>query len=663
MTRRAGVFGSGPVGPLLLALVLWAGCATPRPSLARAPLPEATGGSGGEADILPALFPDCASPTAFVQAQRGVDMVQRLEALDDWSAVRLGALGPVPPRAAEVLNRKRASFLVAVTREHGVALAEVFALFVLHTSSDLDLEQVLHHLAQDKRLGQTLGRMSVAREQLRQRGLRLANFPDRAERPWRDALRGAREGTGDLLSSTPLLQVDGLVYTTRKAQLPAPYRHALDELETALAKQALTTDHVALGVLDELTFGMPLGLYYLGAGLGQGLSSLTQGEYEQAARELTPAALLVALYAYGKGTQAWAGARGAPRGGTPGLPLLKSRVEELKEVARGLRERLGSDGLEAVARSLRADPEAALLVIEGGEAGAVALYEMRGQVPKARARVTETKSAPPERTRTQVGAAALADEAVDVPREVVDARLLEAEPHVPGARLSGDVAKLEKQLVELEQVPPVGATDHPLWNDYLRYGRERLGDLRSGKKVHKGRELAPPLKWDGYQHMRGLVTRGLAFERHMAKLLRADAALPRAQRRFLRDFHDPRIETYVGVRKPQSGLRFADVLVIERAPPAHQPPRVETFSFKSRDLSKMGEKALTAQMETDAHAAWAYYGQTLDILRPGLKLRVDIQRVRLIYEGGALRPGDSEIVKEAVSAIKNSVPGVEVEIQ
>jgi|GEM_PF-4936211 len=57
--------------------------------------------------------------------------------------------------------------------------------------------------------------------------------------------------------------------------------------------------------------------------------------------------------------------------------------------------------------------------------------------------------------------------------------------------------------------------------------------------------------------------RGLEFERTMVKMLRADAQLPRAERRFLGDFDKPRIETYVGVKKPGTGLRFADVLVIE----------------------------------------------------------------------------------------------------
>ncbi|HYO71820.1 MAG TPA: hypothetical protein VEU33_37660 [Archangium sp.] len=222
---------------------------------------------------------------------------------------------------------------------------------------------------------------------------------------------------------------------------------------------------------------------------------------------------------------------------------------------------------------------------------------------------------------------------------------------------------LEKQLVALEKAPPPGATQHVLWSEYLQYSKGRLADLRQGSASRKGGQLEPPLKWDGYQWMRETFLRGLRFERSRAQLLRDEALLPRAQRHFLQDFDSPRVETYVGVRKPESGLRFSDVLVIEQKPPAAQPPRVETFSFKSRDFSQLNEKAVEAQMKTDAGEALAYYGETLDIVRPGLKLRVQVQCVRLIYEGGALKPRDARLLKRAVTATEKKFPGVEVLFQ
>jgi hypothetical protein len=118
-----------------------------------------------------------------------------------------------------------------------------------------------------------------------------------------------------------------------------------------------------------------------------------------------------------------------------------------------------------------------------------------------------------------------------------------------------------------------------------------------------------------------------------------------------------------------SGLRFADVLVIEQQPPNGRPPRVETFSFKSRDLSGLKGKALGAQMKADAKEALGYYGETLDIRRPSLKhlihggSEVPVPRVRLIYEGGALKTKDVTKLKAAVDETKTAVPGVEVLFQ
>jgi hypothetical protein len=164
--------------------------------------------------------------------------------------------------------------------------------------------------------------------------------------------------------------------------------------------------------------------------------------------------------------------------------------------------------------------------------------------------------------------------------------------------------------------------------------------------------------------MRGTLARGLAFERARVAVLREDAALPRAQRRWLKGFIQPRIEIHVGVSKPGvPGIRFADVLIIEEQPPAGQSPRVETFSFKSRYLAPLQREDLAAQMKIDARAALDYYGGTVDILRPSLKSRVEVQRVRLVYEGGTLLPKEPGRLREAVEAVKKEVKGVEVLVQ
>ncbi|WNG44571.1 hypothetical protein F0U60_11050 [Archangium minus] len=167
------------VGTALLALVAWVllgGCATGYPrgsSLSGFGIHRGSaGGFPGLSSSQEALAPflACTSPAEFIELQHRVDMPRLLEALDDWSAVRLGALGPLRA-GAHVLNRKRAAFLVTATREYGAARAELFALFLVHSAFTNDLHEVL--LARDKHLEETLGRMGAAREALRQRGLNL----------------------------------------------------------------------------------------------------------------------------------------------------------------------------------------------------------------------------------------------------------------------------------------------------------------------------------------------------------------------------------------------------------------------------------------------------------------------------------------------------------
>jgi len=305
---------------------------------------------------------------------------------------------------------------------------------------------------------------------------------------------------------------------------------------------------------------------------------------------------------------------------------------------------------------------------------ALALREARGDVGQAqammsRARPGATGAGAARPTHGTAGAAeragglaSLVDERAGLTREVVEARLALAELEAPGPRLPRDMAVLEKQR-PAPGAPPPGAEGNPRWGEYVTYYEKRVRELQQGKATQA------PLRWAHYEHLWGWFTRGLAFERLMVALLEADAALPRAQRRYLGVFIQPRVLRSVGVRKPESGLRYADVLVIEGGGLAGASPRVETFSFKSRDLSGLKYEPLVAQVIADAREALQKYGGTLDIRRDSLQplLRqgseVPVQRVRLIYEGGDLLPVTADNLKAAMYETKKKVPGVEVLFQ
>ena len=390
--------------------------------------------------------------------------------------------------------------------------------------------------------------------------------------------------------------------------MPPAYQRAVDELTAAVGREHYSPGSVALGGLDHLTFGVPLGFYHLVAGTGHGVQTLAQGHYEQATRELAPAAVLVALYAGGKSARYLAEGRGP--GARARLALPELRLEALKQVAWQLRERLGLEGLAELARYLRGSREAAVFVGAGGEPAAVALYEARGNVARAQAWLSEAKpergGAPEPRPATGKalgGVASLVDEAAGYSAQVVEAKLRQAELEAPGPRLPADVVLLEKLRATLDAPPPGVPEGYSLWSEYVTYRQRRLAELGQGQ-AKQG-----PLRWVAYERMRGAFARGLAFERSMVKVLREDAELPVAQRRWLQGFQQPRIEVHVGVSKPPvPGTRFADVLVIEQQPPAGQPPRVETFSFKSRYLALLRDKELAAQITLDARAALDSYG-------------------------------------------------------
>jgi len=454
-------------------------------------------------------------------------------------------------------------------------------------------------------------------------------------------------------------------FNAKRAHLPPAYRQALDALERELMAERFSPGSVTLGAFDELTFGVPLGFYHLVAGTLQGAGSLAAGEYEQATRELAPAALLVGLYTGGRGAHA---VREASLPGREGmrLPSLKPRLEALKAVAQRLEARLGRGAMGALARHVQASREGALLVAEWGEAGAAALHEAKGNAAKAHAWLAEAKTerAGPTLSRGSAakepaGVAARVREAAGYTREALEAKLRRAELESAGARLPADVTLLKRQQPALDAPPPGVREGSTLWSEYVEYRARRLAELEGGQAT-KG-----PLRWEGYRDMRGLFARGLDFERLMVAQLRADAALPRALRQWLQDFEAPRIETHVGVWKPGTGLRFTDVLVIEERPPPGQPPRVETVSFKSRNLSQMEPDVLKAQLREDAREALSYYGQTLNIRRRSLNpegglTQVQVQRIRLVYEGGDLKPRDLEAWSEAVTKAQSEAKGVEV---
>jgi len=422
-----------------------------------------------------APFLACTSPAEFIELQRDVDMARLVEALDDWSAVRLGSLGPLRS-GADVLNRKRASFLVTTTREYGVARAELFALFLVHSAFTDDLHQVLVILAEDKHLNETLGRMGAVRGALQRRGLNLSGYVDRPERPG-DVARGLADATHEALSTSELRRgALSMKYDAQRAQLPLPYQRVLDEVERAEREAAFSPGNVVLGSFDSVTLGVPLGFYNLIAGTCRGVYSLSQGQYEQGTRELAAAAVLVGLYAGGKGLRALSGgkeATGIGWGRVRRLQVPELGIKGLPEVAERLWERLGGNGMQELARYIQANREAALLVYEGGEAGAVALYEARGNVARAQAWLAEARPGRTGATQTFIP--------------------------IRNAHLAGKKHPLTGVPFDAEGYPDFRAAGVVKVEVKIAYTGTRTGDFAAANKAAGLRETPKGMTWHHHQ--------------------------------------------------------------------------------------------------------------------------------------------------------------------
>ena len=647
-------------------------------------------------DELLAPFLTCTSPGEVLALQQRVDMPRLLEALDDWSAVRLGALGPPREDVARLLNEKRTSLLKKATGAYGRLNALVLSVFIVDSAYDDDLREILLLLAQDKRLEEVLKLLPAFQAALEKRGLKPTARVERGSNLEQMA-RGLRRLGEDTLSSSPAA-LDGqeFAFYPIRGQLPPEYQEALKKAEKEWVLNA-SADDMAVSAFDHVTFGVPLGSYHFIATSGHGAWLLWNGEIEEGTREAAPALVLALIGGY-KGVRYLAkgeGAAGVRSRLRTGVEAAQARLRALTETARQLQLQgvMNLQGLRDLAGYIRASREAGRFVVEGGADAALALHEAGGNAAKARplmskarpgasgsplvktgagadagkataaaddaARPSATKAGAAERQGTL---ASLVDEGVGHTLPVVEAKLAAAELEATGPRLPKDVRVLEQHRPVLE-APPPEAQGNPRWREYVAYYNKRI------KEVESGTAAEGPLKWAPYEQLRGWFARGLAFERDMVRLLQEDAKKPRSQRGLLGDFDRPRIEIQVGVRKPGTGLRYADVLVIEEGGLGGGPRRLETFSFKSRDLSGLREKALKAQMIEDASEALQKYGETLDIRRGSLQSlfpgsgEVQVSRVRLIYEGGKLMPKNVNLLNSAVDAVESAVPGVEVVFQ
>jgi hypothetical protein len=369
--------------------------------------------TGASGEILK-VFQSTESRREFLDVQKQLNMAAVIDFLDKWDAIQLGALGPITA-GVDKLNQERADYIVDSTNDYGLERSMIFTLYIFNTMYTDDIKAVLQILASNKRMGQTILKMEPVKTLLTQRGLKLDDFKDRGEKA-SDFFRGLGTGISNLLGSSEVAKSGtSQRYYSEKFSLPAAYQDVLGKIETGQLEQAMSPGNMALGVFNEATLGIPVGLYGLVTSTVGGVVDLAQGNYEEAGNELTGATLLVLSYLGIKAAarvspaaEAGAGKSVVGPEGPRQFVIQDFKGPVPKEVARlnaivqlssegqataaTLLTRLGDQGVVEVAKYIQADSKAARFVYENGVDGADALQKAKGD-PVAAAKLLPPKSA------------------------------------------------------------------------------------------------------------------------------------------------------------------------------------------------------------------------------------------------------------------------------
>jgi hypothetical protein len=264
-----------------------------------------------------------------------------------------------------------------------------------------------------------------------------------------------------------------------------------------------------------------------------------------------------------------------------------------------------------------------------------------GSVPRGGVRGATAKARPLPAASEQAAAAGAerlvaATGRLRAPRDLsaIQARLVEAEALETGARQTAVVPDLAK-LRPLSERPPSGVgTGEALWRDYVIYWERRFAELSGPDARATG--IRPPLTWESYRAFHSRFARALKFQSDVSAMLRGEAEKPQGKRQLLHEFARPQLDENVGLAHEGSDARtYVDQLAVDEATLESDAPRVETFSTKQRDFTRMNKNAIATQVQADAREAMAKYGGPVEVRRQGHPLferHIQISQVHLIYD-------------------------------
>jgi hypothetical protein len=252
----------------------------------------------------------------------------------------------------------------------------------------------------------------VLREYLKSRGIKLEDYKDR-DSQLSDIGRGLSDAFSKAMNTTDLANFSlGQRQQHETSMLPKEYQDEVAELIGQMWKERMKPSNLALGEVDQLTMGIPLGLYGTVRGAFEGVADIIEGDLAQGTEELLPSVILILTHFGGKAVAGKAPSSGGklnvgpeevirgPVGAgqfelpgyrgplDPGAARLGAMMElnpAFQQAGGLLVERLGAEGVKNAARFIQENPAAARFVLKGGMPSLEALVAADGDLVKASA--------------------------------------------------------------------------------------------------------------------------------------------------------------------------------------------------------------------------------------------------------------------------------------
>ncbi len=344
------------------------------------------------------VFRTAETTDEFVRIQKVVEETMTMAVVfqqinDEWTSILIGSIGPVLS-GHDYLNTARAAFIIEYsTSGYPEFVSETFALFILSTCYDDDVKSVLSQIDGDNRLPGTIMKMENVKAMLTDRGISLDEYK-------KDDV-GMAQGAGEGLANSFAPDIGVLKWSMSMDYLPPLFYNAIRQSQWGVISDSIGNP---VNWVDYLMLNIPSTIYGTGSALVSGISSLAEGQYEDAGRELVgPALLVLSLF----------GLRSSPKSQTvyspPGpnafiipkfegpVPAEVSRLitvmqlgADASSVFANLYKTIGKQGIIDVSVYARKNIQNTLFLQKNGPAGAEALWKAGGDLALAEATLVTT---------------------------------------------------------------------------------------------------------------------------------------------------------------------------------------------------------------------------------------------------------------------------------